>query len=89
MSPLARITFLILWRIKFIWQNKNGKLPYKHHMTQLQSYFSIMKGTYRFPVDKLILAYMDDVTPPLIFEVERRDLTVWLIDKTTRLDGAL
>lgn len=58
-------------------------------MLQLQSYSSIMQETYGFPVKRLLLAYMDDVTPPLSLEVEQKDLTGWLTERTLELDRAL
>ncbi|MBS7623726.1 PD-(D/E)XK nuclease family protein [Candidatus Bathyarchaeota archaeon] len=71
------------------WQNRNGMLPRRHHVKQVQSYFSIMTGVYRFPVETLLLAYMDDMTPPLSFQVEKRDLTDCLIERARELDNSL
>jgi CRISPR/Cas system-associated exonuclease Cas4 (RecB family) len=71
------------------WQQKSGKLPHKHHVLQLRSYYSIFSGCYGFPVKKLIIAYMDDVTPPLQFEIDPIDISGWLKERTATLHNAL
>jgi CRISPR/Cas system-associated exonuclease Cas4 (RecB family) len=60
------------------WQHKKHLLPHRHHVLQLQSYYSIWTQCYHLPVERLSIAYMDEKTPPSSYEVEKLDLTDWL-----------
>jgi CRISPR/Cas system-associated exonuclease Cas4 (RecB family) len=71
------------------WQKKNKILPHRHHVEQLQSYFSIWTSVYRLPVKKLFIAYMDDQTPPERFEIEPHDVTARLEERAIQLHNSL
>jgi CRISPR/Cas system-associated exonuclease Cas4 (RecB family) len=71
------------------WQQEHGKLPHRHHVMQLLAYYSIWTRCYGFPVKKLFLAYMDDETPPMPFEIRPRDTADWLGDRVTRLHKSM
>ena len=60
------------------WQNKKQMLPHKHHVLQLQSYYSIWTQCYHLPAEKISVAYMDDKTPPRSYSVETRDISDWV-----------
>jgi len=67
------------------WRQKTGKLPHEHHVLQLLAYYTIWTGSYGFPVKSLSVAYMDDETPPVPYEIEPRDMKDWLATRTIAL----
>jgi CRISPR/Cas system-associated exonuclease Cas4 (RecB family) len=71
------------------WQDKKHLLPHRHHVLQLQSYYSIWTRCHKLPAEKLSVAYMDDMTPPISCQVERRDLTDWLQQRARTLHEAI
>jgi CRISPR/Cas system-associated exonuclease Cas4 (RecB family) len=71
------------------WQNKKNLLPHEHHVMQLQSYYTIWTRCYNLPAEKLSVAYMDDETPPKSYDVELRDLSDWLRQRTVILHQAV
>lgn len=71
------------------WQSRKRLLPHRHHVLQLQSYYSIWTQCYRLPAAKLSVAYMDDRTPSMSYDVQRRDLTEWLRQRAGTLHGAI
>lgn len=71
------------------WQDKNHLLPHKHHVLQLQCYYSIWTQCYHLPAERLSVAYMDDKTPPRAYEVEPCDLSDWLRGRATTLHEAI
>ncbi len=83
------------WMIEFKstrfvnWQKEKGLLPHEHHVQQIRSYFTMWTKCYNFPVDKLFVAYVDDQTPPMCFEIAPYDLTQWLRERTSTLHKAL
>jgi CRISPR/Cas system-associated exonuclease Cas4 (RecB family) len=71
------------------WQHKKHLLPHRHHVLQLQSYYSIWTQCYHLPAEKLSVAYMDEKTPPTLYEVEKLDLTDWLRWRAVALHKAV
>jgi CRISPR/Cas system-associated exonuclease Cas4 (RecB family) len=70
-------------------QHKKHLLPHRHHVLQLQSYYSIWTQCYHLPAERLSVAYMDEKTPPSSYEVEKLDLTDWLRQRAIVLHEAI
>jgi hypothetical protein len=71
------------------WQSKKHLLPHRHHVLQLQSYYSMWTQCYHLPADRLSVAYMDDKTPPRSYEVEPCDVADWLRQRMITLHEAI
>lgn len=71
------------------WQDKKHLLPHRHHVLQLQSYYSIWTQSYHLPAERLSVAYMDEKTPPKSYEAEKLDLSDWLRRRAVVLHTAI
>lgn len=74
----------VMYEIKSV--TRIPKVPYPHHVTQLQAYYSLARET--FEVDRLVLVYlsMNDFTT---FQVEKKDVMKDLYRRARILHNAI
>jgi CRISPR/Cas system-associated exonuclease Cas4 (RecB family) len=69
------------------WQSQKGFIPRDNHITQVQSYFTML-DSYAIPVSRLVLVYVDDkeIMP---LEVPLGNRREWLIQRASTLHFSL
>jgi CRISPR/Cas system-associated exonuclease Cas4 (RecB family) len=70
------------------WQLEKRIVPRARDILKIRSYGTIWKS-HGFPVNRLLLVYMDERTPPRTFEINQIDLTEWLRTRVIRLHKAI
>jgi len=71
------------------WQLEKKMVPRTRDILKIRSYGSIWTRVYGFPVNRLLLAYMDDKTPPRTFVIKPCDLTEWLRTRAISLHRSI
>lgn len=79
-------TIIDLKTTKFVkWQIKNGFIPRKEHILQLQCYNTIYSGT--IPVKSLNILYVD-MNVMIAFEVQKKDVSQWIQTRVQELEDS-